>query len=98
RRHLRYVLAHRGQYRPRLERLGNVVIRASQPPADLVEESILAGEHDHRDVLVAGVALDDLAELVAVHVGEDDVEKDKDGIVLGYRRQASHPARGAYHA
>src|SRR5712692_9866354 len=92
------VFLHGGQDRPRLEGFGDVVVGARQAPAHLVEDPILAGEHDHGRVAVAGVALDDLAELVAVDVREDDVEKDDCGIMLGYRCQPGDAAGGADHA
>ena len=58
------------------ERLGEVVLGAHHAAAGLVEHAVLGGQHDHRHVVEARVALDDGAGLVAVQAGHQDVAED----------------------
>src|SRR5690606_9396161 len=48
------------------ERLGQVLLRAHEPPARAVEEAVLARQHDHGGVLEHAVVLDQRTGLIAV--------------------------------
>src|SRR5687768_9207838 len=49
------------------ERLGDIAGTAGHAAANLVEESVLAGDHDHGHILGDHVAPDQFANLIAVH-------------------------------
>src|SRR4051812_34164055 len=54
--------------------LGEIAVRAGEPPARAVEHSVLARKHDHGRGLQHGVLLDERAGLVAVEARHHDVD------------------------
>ena len=69
-----------GQQLGRVERLDEVVVGAGPQPADLLLDLALGGEHDDRDVGGAALLAADLGrDLVAVELGQHDVEQDEVG-------------------
>src|SRR5207302_3377288 len=66
------------------EGLGHVFVRAAKQAALAIDLLALGAQHDHVGLLEAGVLLDLLAHLVAVHVRHHDVEKHE------RRTQAAH--------
>ena len=75
------------------ERLGHVVVGAGVEAADLVDLLAARREHDDRHERVAAAQL--LADLVAVHVGQHQVEQDRVGLlVLGEGHAVLALARG----
>ena len=61
------------------EGLRDVVVGAHLQAADLVHFGVTGAEHDHGHV---GEFADLLADLEAVHIGQDDVEEDEVRLVL----------------
>ena len=69
-----------GQQLGRVERLDEVVVRAGAQPPDLLLHLALGREHDDRDVRRAALFAADLGrDLVAVELGQHDVEQDEIG-------------------
>ena len=69
-----------GQQLRRVERLDEVVVGSGAQAADLLLDLPLGGEHDDRDVAGAALLGPDLGrDLVAVELGQHDVEKDQVG-------------------
>ena len=63
-----------------MERLDQVVVGAGPQPADLLLDLPLGGEHDDRDVAGGAFLGPDLRrDLVAVELGQHDVEQDQVG-------------------
>ena len=63
-----------------MERLDEVVVGAGAQAADLLLDLALGGEHDDRDVAGAALLGPDLGrDLVAVELGQHDVEQDQVG-------------------
>src|SRR5690554_3378207 len=56
-------------------RLGQVGVAACHGASDAVDAGGAAGQHDHLDLTAVARALDALANLVAVHVRQGQVEK-----------------------
>ena len=52
------------------------------PAFHLVEEAVLAGQHDDRNILELGIALDDGKNLVTIHLGQYDIQHDQVGPFL----------------
>ncbi len=69
-----------GQQLGRVERLDQVVVGAGAQAADLLLDLALGGEHDDRDVAGGALLGPDLGrDLVAVELGQHDVEQDQVG-------------------
>ena len=77
------------------ERLGHVVVGAGVEAADLVGLLALGGEHDDRHERVAPAEL--LAHLVAVHVGQHQVEQHRVGPLVPGNLHALLAGRGREH-
>ena len=69
------MLTSRGQQFVAGEGLGQVQIRADYAAPRLVEQPVLAGQHDDRGVAVIRVVLDDRRRLVAIEPGHHDVNE-----------------------
>ena len=63
----------------RAERFGDIAGGAGHASADLIKESILSGDHHDGHVFGRVFAADHLANLIAVHPGHRDVEKNEVG-------------------
>src|SRR5690606_19452903 len=70
------------QFFPR-EWLGEVLLRADDSAARLVEQAVLGGQHDDRRRLEFLVALDERAGLVAVEPRHHDVDEDDLWLLVG---------------
>src|SRR5689334_12954400 len=58
----------------RSERLGNVVLRAGQPPFETINDAIAPGEHDNGGIAKLLFRFEVTGNFIAVHLGEADVE------------------------
>ena len=61
----------------RVERLGNVILRAGLDATDRAVNLVQGGKHDDRQMAELGIGLDELEGMKAVQLGHDDVEQDQ---------------------
>jgi hypothetical protein len=83
------VAADAGFDHGRGERLVDVVDRSDFKAASFVFDAGLACEKDDGDFASRGIGLEASADLVAVHAGHHDVEKDEVGLFVGRRDSES---------
>ena len=81
-----------GDERPRVERLGHVVVGAELEADDRVDVVVAGGEHEDRRVAAPPELA---ADLEAVDLGEHQVEDDEVGLVAGVQRESLLAVRGA---
>ena len=75
-----------------MERLDEVVVGAGAQAADLLLHLALGGEHDDRDVGRAALLAPDLGrDLVAIELGQHDVEEDQVGRLGAPQPEALRP-------
>jgi hypothetical protein len=78
-----------------VERLDEVVVGAGAKATDLLLHLALRGEHDDRDVAGVALFLADLRrDLVAVELGQHDVEQDQGRRLLSPQPEALGAVRG----
>src|SRR6185503_6902784 len=76
------VLGYRGDQPFARKRLGQVAVRAGEPPARAIEYPVLAREHDDGSGAQRRVLLDERAGLVAVEPRHHDVDEDDLRLVI----------------
>src|SRR5690606_11180200 len=77
-----------------VERLGDVIVCAQFQPGDLVAALVLLCQKDDGDMAGAGGLAQFAADIVAVHIGQHNVEDDQMRKLLAGGRQRIAPARG----
>src|SRR5271154_1968767 len=65
------------------EGLGQVVFRSHDAAAGPIEQAILAGQHDHRDLFEHLVVLDQRTGLVTVEARHHDIDEYDVGLMVG---------------